>query len=220
MHNSMNRKIVLVGALLLVCTILSVYKLREKRLNEASIALENVAGSYTDYTSESYLDWSVGGIMFYDYYRYDYSTSSSTVRDYTNKNYVYSYTGPSPLTYSVSMTTGTSRDTSVSAEAKYKIFKLAASHSVSSSKSNTVTLTYTFPGDKRKHTLYQKDHVIIKDGSISRTAYRKTVSSFKYIWGVYAWNIQYTGYNRYSARDYSKSKCCQTVEHQYSSEMS
>lgn len=214
-----NKKIHLFGILLVVITGISVYALKNGVVKGHRVAFENTAGTYTEYTSKSYLDWSVGGIQFYDYFKYTYTTTSRTINTYNDKSYVYSYCGPTPLEYSVQVQSGTQRKTSASVQAAYKIFKLAAAHEVSDSSSKTITVKAQFPGDRKNHTLYQTVKTFIKDGSVSRLAYKKSVSSFKYIWGVYAWNIQYTAYNRYPSGDWSNRDCCETVEKQYGSIM-
>lgn len=215
-----NKKIPLIGILLVVITGISAYALKNGVVKGHRVAFENTAGTYTEYTSKSYLDWSVGGIQFYDYFKYTYTTTSRIISSNTNQNYVYSYSGPTPLEYSVQIQSGIQRKTSASGQATaFKIFKLAASHEVTDSSSKTITVKATFPGDRKNHTLYQTVRTIIRDGSVSRLAYKKSVSSFNYIWGIYAWNIKYTAYNRYSAGDWAKRDCCETVEKQYGSKM-
>lgn len=219
MQNTMSKKVPLICLLLVIITGCSVYALKNGVIKGHRVAFENTAGTYTEYTSKSYLDWSVGGIQFYDYFKYNYNTTTRTLNNYTNTSYIYSWTGPTAFEYTVQIQSGVQRKTSVSAQVAYKIFKVAAAHEVTDSKSVTITSKYTFPGDGKKHVLYQTCQTLIKKGSVSRVAYKKSVSSFKYIWGVYAWNIKYTDYLRYSAGDWAKADCCETVENRYGSKM-
>lgn len=212
-------KFAVCGAVLSLITLVGVAGLKSAKTNGAGVVADNVAGSYVDYDTETYIDWSTGGMILQNKFMYKYTTSSQKVDSGTSKTYVYSYRGPTAQEFTLSYQTGISRSTSVTASAEYKIFKLSASHTITDSKSKTVSVKTTFPGDNKTHTLYQTDHSIAWHGKVSRLAYRSTVKSYDYIWGVCAWNIQYNDYVRYSSYDWGTRSCCDTIEHQYGTQL-
>lgn len=186
--------------------------------NEATVISNNVAGSYVDYTTKTYIDWSTG-IILQNKFMYKYYGSNTAVTTGTYKTYLYSYKGPTPMEHTITVETGVKRTTSVTASGEYKWFKLAASYSYEESKSKSVSQKYTFPGDNKTHTLYQTCTTIGKQGFVRREAYISTVKSYSYIWGVYGWDIQYNPYVRYTADDYANRQACDTVEKQYGTVM-
>ncbi|MBO4746889.1 MAG: hypothetical protein J5607_02350 [Clostridiales bacterium] len=212
-------KFAVCGAVLSLITLVGVAGLKSAKTNGAGVVSDNVAGSYVDYDTETYIDWSTGGAILQNKFMYKYTTSSTKVTDGTSQKYVYSYQGPTTQEFTLTYQSGISRSTSVTASAEYKIFKLAASHTITDSKSVSVSVKTTFPGDKKLHTLYQTDHTIGWRGKISRLAYRATVKSYDYIWGVCYWNVQYNDYARYSSYDWGTRDCCDTVEHQYGTKL-
>lgn len=217
----MNKQKIFVIAVCMLglCSVFMMFSVK----NTAASALitDNVAGTVTKYSEQMRIDWSTGGIFLNDKIKDVYTTSSKINSNTYNQKYQYltEHTGPTARTVTVTYTSGVSRTTSVSASAEYSIFKTEASHTITASSAVTVSNSFTFPGDKKRHTLYVTRRYIDKTGTISRTSYISRVTSYTYIWGVYAWNIQYGSYVRYPSRDYSAKSCCNTIEQQFGTYM-
>lgn len=218
----MVKKTLLALTMSLVVVIISTVGLEaSKSNNDFKINTQNIAGSYTEIVEgNSGINWSTGMIGCDTKYKDVYTTTSSTIRnDYNGKyQFVDSWKGPTPKTRTEKITSGTERSTSFSGEKAGKIFKLAAAHNVTNSSATSVETSFTFPGDNTQWNLYISRRNINKLGYTSRTSYISELC-YTYIWGIAAWDFEWTTFTRYPSRDFSTTQACDTVENQYGHNM-
>ena len=67
-------KFAVCGAVLSLITLVGVAGLKSAKTNGAGVVSDNVAGSYVDYDTETYIDWSTGGAILQNKFMYKYTT--------------------------------------------------------------------------------------------------------------------------------------------------
>ncbi|MBP3610098.1 MAG: hypothetical protein J6J42_07175 [Lachnospiraceae bacterium] len=218
----MFKKVILGIGVSVAAIMISIAGLKMSENNaDMKVDTQNIAGSYTEIVNGGLnVDWSTGMMGCDTRYKDMYTTTSSMISNtYDGKyKFVDSWCGPSDKTREESVTHGTERKTTFGGEKASQVFKMSASHEISDSSSSTVKLSFTFPGDMTTWNLYTTRRNINKLGYTSRTSYISELC-YTYIWGIAAWDYEWSSYTRYPARDFSATKACDTVEDQYGHQM-
>lgn len=173
----------------------------------------NLATTYTEY-KYYYNIWTAKPKHAY---KDVYTGTNKTVKSTYTKKFkgLYTWQGPTKKKKEISYTSGTSRSSSFTGGIDKSYVKASASYSYGSSWSTTEKDVFSFPGDKKKHTLYQSRTDNIIEGYTSRKSYITSPKSYKWIPRIASWNVTWGSWKRDSSRDMKKRKTIDTTEYIY-----